>query len=202
MASTRLTTSIREHIAKLALSHRFADELMALVADRAAFAEAVYRDIYKQTEREKMAALPEGWLPTVNHIDVQFGEGCRYLTLWFNGSFYGDLWWISTPVEVIFKAIPFKHQHGCVKVYEPTHKLSVRFEELDARLTVLRDKHGAAKRQIEAALGSVTTVGKLLELWPEIAPFTKDFNGIPSPLPAIPTSDLNALLDLPVAEAA
>src|SRR5690606_20734731 len=92
-----------------------------------------------------------------------------------------------------------KHVHGCAKVYDDQHKFSQRFQELDERKKALEGDYGTAKRQIATALASVGTIKRLIEVWPEVAPFAKPFDEGPRNLPSLPTDKLNELLDLPVA---
>lgn len=200
--STRLTNDIRSSIATLVLRHRFEDEIEALVADRAAFAEEVYNDIYRKPDREKMAALPSGWLPEANRIGAQFGAtGNTYVQLDFAGSVYGN---VSKFRKIgdrndVRRRLLTKHAHGCAKAYEDSHRLSVKHMELDARFGALKSSITTAERQTETALASVGTIKRLIEVWPEVAPFALKFEDAPRNLPTVPTSELNKLLDLPVA---
>src|SRR6185369_9662723 len=98
----------------------------------------VYEDIYRSGDREKMAALPEGWLPSNNGISVQFGDGRGYETLAFNGAFYSDMWSMGKPREVVQRLVAYKHDRGCAKVYEPEHRFTKRHAELSARLVALK----------------------------------------------------------------
>lgn len=201
--STRLTNDLRESIATAVLRHRFTEPVDALIADRAAFADAVYSDIYRKADREKMEALPKGWLPECNRIGVQFGStGRSYEIVNFDGSFYGSLGSMRTKVKDApssDRRVQNRHAHGCAKVYDDQHKLSLRHEELGARQSALTAEYDAAKRQIKSALASVGTIKKLIEVWPEVAPFAMKFDEGPRNLPSLPTAKLNELLDLPVA---
>lgn len=202
--STRLTNTTRDQITSAVLTHRFREPVDALIADRAAFAEEVYNDVYRKADREKMAALPKGWLPETNAIGVQFGDQSGYVSLYFGGHFYGRLRSVRTPGDEkqIERRAFSKNVHGCVKVYDADHRLAVKHTALDRRYTELKAEFEAAERQVKAALDSATTVNRLVEMWPEVEPFVRPL-GTPSPkVPAIPTDQLNKLLDLPVSEAA
>ena len=61
------------------------------------------------------------------------------------------------------------------------------------RVSIHKD---TAKRQVKALVGSVTTIKKLAEVWPEGAAFYAEFNDETRNLPAIPTTELNQLLGL------
>jgi len=202
--ATRLTKDIRDSILTEVLRHRFQDRIEVLIADRAYFAEKVYNDIYRKADREKMEALPNGWLPNNTSIGVQFGDGGhRYTTVLFDGAVYGEVGRVRAktdkPRERVKRRVPYKHSHGCVKVYEPAHKLSVEHQKLEGRFDELKQDYETAKRQASAALASVSTINRLVEVWPEIEPFARKYDETPPKLPAVPTSELNKLLDLPVA---
>jgi hypothetical protein len=201
MASTRLTQDAREQIATAVLLHRFQEPVDALVVDRAAFAEEVYNDIYRKSDREKMAALPKGWLPETNAINVQFGDQRGYESLQFSGKLYSRLGSLRSKDDgkSIERRAFSKNVHSCVKVYEPDHRLSLKHDALDQRYTELKAEFEAAERQVKAALNSATTINKLVEMWPEVEPFVRKFDASPLKVPSIPTDQLNKLLDLPVA---
>ena len=198
--STRLTNDIREAITKAALAHRFADDVKALIDAKAEFATSVWEDLYKKADRQKMAELPEGWLPEPEHIAVQFGQG--FARVYFNGYTYGQIAQATDYRREDTKRVMSKHKGGCAKVYEASHPLSTKHAEIEAKERDLREAYELAKRQTGAALSSVTTIKRLIETWPEIAPFAERYETEKPSLPALPTQQLNKILDLPVAEAA
>lgn len=200
--STRLTNDIRDSIATAVLRHRFNEQVDALIADRAAFADAVYCDIYRKADREKMDDLPNGWLPESARIGVQFGSsGSRFEYLHFDGCVYGplDAMRSKNDGKRVERRITAKHSYGCAKVYEDGHKLSQRHAELSNRFEALKAEHQTAERQTKAALSSVGTIKRLIEAWPEVEPFASKFEDAPKNLPSVPTSKLNEMLGLPVA---
>lgn len=199
--STRLTNDLREVIADAVLRHRFTEQVDALIADRATLADAIYNDLYRKSDREKMEALPKGWLSEEPNIGVQFGSsGCRYENIEFGGQFYGKLGALRTKHEDerVYRRVPDKHRSGCAKVYEDAHKLSVRHQELEDRLSAMKADFDAAHRQTMAALASVNTIKSLIKAWPEVEPFAAKFEDAPRHLPSVPTAKLNEMLGLPV----
>lgn len=201
--STRLTNTSRERIAHAVLTHRFQEPVEALIADRAAFAEEVYNDVYRKADREKMAALPKGWLPETNAINVQFGEtGRSYESLQFTGAIYGGVATTRKPDdkrEKIERRAFSNRVHGCTKVYDANHRLAKKYADLDMRFTDLKTAFEAAKRQVELAIASASTINRLVEMWPEVEPFARSFDNQPLKVPALQTAKLNEILDLPVA---
>lgn len=202
----RLTSHIRDQIAKSVLTHRFSDEINALIAERSAFAEDVYNDVYRKADREKMAALPAGWLPEVDSLTAQFGEGVySYATIPLNGEIYGSLRAYRNgpkPVESVRRRSFNKHSRGCCKVYPADHRLSSRYDKIESAEKDLAKRIRETEQQVVAALASTSSVSVLLKAWPEIEPFAKHFIATPAKLPAIPVESLNETLGLPVAEAA
>lgn len=61
----KLTNWMREAIVNAVVAHRFHDQAVALVAERAAHALRVYDEVYPDATYKRMAALPKGWLPDV-----------------------------------------------------------------------------------------------------------------------------------------
>lgn len=201
--TARLTTSIRNAIANAVMKHRYEATVSALIDEKAAFAVNVYEDLYSKSTRDKMNALPEGWLPSSDNVAVQFGAS--YERIYFNGYTYGKL------VSVIASEdrrkdgglrLLGKHAHGCAKVYDATHPLSIAHSNLESKERRLKTEFEETRLQVEAALNAVTTTKRLIETWPEIAPFASQFDDEKPQLPAIPTQQLNKILGLPVSEAA
>lgn len=201
--STRMTTWLRERIAKDVLEHRFSEAAATLVSKRAALAGDVYNDVYTASDRRKMDALPSGWLPEDNDIGVQFDGARGYTQLRFNGAIYGS---VATVLKVTLKPVNRRMRandiRGCVKVYEATHPFTERWNALEGEASDLAKQIEAADRQLKSALASASTIKRLIDMWPEIEPFALKHESEKAPLPALPTKDLNALLDLPVSEAA
>lgn len=200
--STRLTNDIRKMITRAVLRHRFNEQVDALIAERAEFADAVYRDVYSKPDRERMDALPKGWLPEESGLEVQCGtSGSRYERTDFDGSIYGPLRFVSTMKKDndTLRRVLHKHARRCAKVYGTDHKLSVWHDEIGQRVSSLLAEYKTAEQQTAAALASVGTIKRLIEAWPEVAPFALPFEYAPKQLPSVSTETLNKLLDLPVA---
>lgn len=197
---TKLTNDMRETITTAVMRYRFTQSCAALEADRAAFATEVYKDVYSEADRRQMQSLPPGWLPELSEIRAQFGDsGSRYGELSFNGRVYNSIIsLVHAPQPSAHFRAPASHEHSCVKVYANDHPLCARYNALVDLQKAMEVEIKTAQRQTAAALASVTTIGRLVEMWPEIKPFTEGYDTKPRQLPAIPTTDLNKLLKLPV----
>lgn len=195
---TRLTNDIREAITNDILKHRFTDDLDKLREQRAAFALKVYNDIFPTKTQEHMETLPDGWLPRSNNIGVQFGYGHNFTRLSFNGSFdSGILVRLSTKIDNVFKRILASKEHGCAKSYDPQHPLTQAADRLNYKRKDLADQIDVAKKSIETALSKVSSIGRLIETWPEVAQFVNKHETGKPQLPSLPTDHLNELLRLP-----
>jgi hypothetical protein len=200
MASTKLTNTMRDRIVADLLGHRFGKAADKLVADRAAFALKVYRDVYSLTVRKRMEDLPNGWLPDEWGIRVQFGDGSGFSALSFNGSVGGPISrYLTKPIDTITKRLFAIHMHNCAKVYDLAHPLAVHWSELSSREAALKTEIAAARTQANAAVYSASTINGLISMWPEVEPFARKHETAKAALPALPTIELNRLLDLPVA---
>jgi hypothetical protein len=203
VASVRLTNEIRDEIKAAVLRHRFGKELAGLVKDRAKFARAVYDNVFSTADRKRMNDLPDGWLPSTG--SVAFKAATTYVDLNLSGRFSGELNSSLPPTkgdDRVWLSIPTNRKNGCLVTYEADHLLAIRWAELEAAFRDIEARHREAKSQLSAALAKASTMARLIELWPEMAPFCKPYEAVAPSLPSIPTSRLNALLDLPVSEAA
>lgn len=204
--STRLTNDIRERVGLDVLVHRFRPDVDALLHDQSAFALRVYDDLFDVKTQAAMHALPEGWLPAAESIGAQFGYhggNGRFVRLYFSGYVYGDLSRVRDKSDnaIVVRRVPASKEHGCAKVYDSSHKLSIEFDRIRDRTKKIRENIATAKQSVTAALAAVTTVKRLIETWPEIAPFASKYETEKPQLPALPTHQLNSILDLPVDEA-
>lgn len=199
MASTKLTTAVRESIAKAMLAHRFGPDIKTLIADRADFAWAVYADVYPEHDRARMEELPVGWLPEQSSISVQFGT--RFQAPAFCGAIDDGTFGFLPRPHGIWRRVQQRHVHACAKVYDHEHELSQLFERLAHRKSQLGSDIDSTRRQIIATLATIGTIARLKEVWPEAAPFAERFEVKRVNLPAVPTAQLNQLLGLTVESA-
>jgi hypothetical protein len=65
------------------------------------------------------------------------------------------------------------------------------------RVIALRSERFRASREIHKVISSVTTIGKLKQIWPEAEPFLAGLEPTKASLPAVQLDSLNALLKLP-----
>lgn len=199
--TVRLTANIREQIKRAALEHKFGPLALSFVDEMRVLAADAYDDIYSKKDQALMESLPDGWLPTTNAIDVKMGSGDRFYTsIRFNGTFSSPVFrTLSEIPEPVSKRTQSRHKWGCIKAYNDQDPLAIRFQAISDKISAMDEKFREAEVSLGAALNSVTTLKRLIEVWPEVEPFTKKFTKAPAALPALPTQHLNTILDLPVA---
>lgn len=209
MASTRLTNNIRESLLKKLLTRAFQERSQDLVDRCAAFAVRVYDDVYRG-KLEQINGLPSGWLPQEDYVTVSMGTD--HVRMRFNGSLGG--WGLPEALretgavrENLKKPMPYGDASGrrVSKQYEATSKLAEEYEALKREQQDLCEEISAAKRTASAAMNSVSTVKKLIEVWPEVEEFAKSYlveGERRAVLPDIPRDKLNAALNLPPEEQA
>lgn len=193
---TRLTKDIRDEIVLDLLRHSFKERVEALYAERAALAQAIYEDVFSAETRKKMQSLPEGWLPEVKGINARLGSD--YSSFDFSGGLYGEINRIAKNGKDETRRVPSKHKGGCVASYDATHKLALENERLANLRKSLCEEIETAKRAADTAVNAVSTVKRLIEVWPEVNPFASKHSAEKPQLPAVPTDQLNKILGLPV----
>ncbi len=215
MASTRMTRYIREAIQSKLIQRAFKDRAQEHVDRCADFAVRVYRDVMAP-HLELMATLPKGWLPTDNDLNVYMsGQMAR---LCFNGSLGNGRLTSSLceggakevfPAETTMNEryggahLPFPQRmlgNQCLKQYDAHDPFAVEYSKLCHEQKELVEEIERTSRSVNAALEKVSTVNKLIEIWPEAADFARPYlvNGEQRAiLPAIPREELNQRLGLP-----
>lgn len=83
-------------------------------------------------------------------------------------------------------------------LFSADHELSKRFEKLTQKESNIKKKEAEIDANVHAALSSVTTIKRLIEIWPESKELIPtDISKSTSTLPALQVEDLNKLISLP-----
>lgn len=77
------------------------------------------------------------------------------------------------------------------------HPLTIQFEKLEAREKELASKKSNLRAEVRAVVGSVTTVNKLLAVWPDAKELIPAQAVQSTNLPAVNIESLNAAIGLP-----
>jgi len=205
MATTRLTNNIRESLCKKLMHRAFNERAQDVIDDCADFAHRLYRDAMGRDRLKIIEKLPDGWLPTTERVKVVFGG--EHTEVRLSGSL--ESWgrsneFASAGAKLVTEGeklpIPRKMVDSVLKQYEPDHKLTVERVKLVDRKDELEAEIRSAERTAMNAMNSVTTVKKLIEVWPEVEEFAKTYlvdGDRKAVLPSIPRQELNTALGLP-----
>lgn len=193
---TRLTVSDKKEIANNAVNQSaIRERRKERDAKRKAWAESVRLwvngddEAVAQEVGEKiqnlLSQMPDGFrdnahfLPYSNFKRVQF-EGQRGVVM--------AEWWQSRIVR-----------NGATAVNIPRdHALHAEYLEIEALDKAIQADANKMRAQVNSVLNSVTTVAKLLKVWPECRELLPAGLGQDKVrLPAVPIKDLNAALGLP-----
>ena len=186
MSSTRLTKEMREAVALKIIEDTIGKNDEKIEKRRNDFSVKVYNTIYPKTMRDKMYALPDGWLPESDSFMVQFGASsmgyCRR----------------ALTEKKRFLA-SHKHSHSqCIAVYDDAHPLTKEHDEITKALYEQNEKKRDAYSKTMSILNSCHTTKQLKDLWPEVAKYIEGYEPKEERTTAIVpvTGELNALLGL------
>lgn len=195
----RLTIKIKEQITANALAKAgVVDARKALAARRAALAEAVRVASWGGAEA---LASAEGVVEEINALAAQLPK-CAHVGTQKLGR-------RESSVDAAFggmqTSIPFNGGEGD-RVFGRTthnrfllpadHELAAEFNAIEAERQRIDDQAATLKATVRAACDKVTTVEKLLKVWPEVEELVLANEKAPGTALAIPTDELNRLIGL------
>lgn len=208
MSSVRLTTTMREKIAKNALSKSGVTEEINRLQDAR---NELARDarVFALGGKEK-ADKADGIILKLNKLAREFAElGCHadvgasrsasiYLAV--SGRRIG---WIHYGKDEKGNDLYLITPHRDLCMFGADHEITKRFDEIaDAEAKVEKRKKDI-EATVWAALNSVTTIKRLIELWPESKELLPpEAENSRSALPALKVEDLNRMIGLPTEQAA
>lgn len=180
--TVRLTKHIKDRIRRRLIVHAFEEREKANAAGFHQLADAVYHDLYPEALLKQMNAMPGGFLPEDTDVSVCFEQVERFARLWYSNR----------------RRVAQKHTSNAAKVYEENHEFSKWYAKLDAEKKKIKEERRGAEQSAMAVMDNVTTLKRLIEVWPEVEPFARDFlvSAQSGTLPALPIGDLNKRLGL------
>lgn len=220
----RLTIKIKEQIVIDLLKHAFADTCTELVNKQIALGEEVYQD-YITTNKTKvnggkgpkisfqkiLETLPVSWGNKQAVMKIQFGSDVRILNRHNGFEFYSyreennELIKPNEPAPFAKKDLwsfpPNITSYNTLMSYAADHKFSLRLEALSQERDKLVEEIKNMRAIAHATVDSVTTLQKLIKLWPEVEPFASKHVVLLTEnqtLPASTLKKLNDTLKLPV----
>lgn len=208
MSSTRLTNAIRERIAKNALvKSGVVSELETLLVKRQEIArDARIFALGGKEKAEKLDRLYEKFEQiekelTDSGVSIYSPDGKgQSICLSIGGRRLG---WCSygsnsdgSAIELITPA-----RDRCL--FSADHEITTRFDEVFAAEAKLEARRKDIESTVWAALNSVTTIKRLIEVWPESKELIPDdIDAAKQTLPALKVEDLNKLIGLPTEQVA
>jgi hypothetical protein len=197
MSTIRITTTIRNHIVSGMLRHRFSANQLKIDEARAALdalttrrKASAYGLVYSEKEREELAQR-RSWFKCVSKVKVMVeDEGV-------------------TEFE-FHEPMPVPYDHGkdwhagvativkpdCTYLVLEAEEKAMKSEVDDAQRELDREQSALRTRAV-AVIENVTTVKRLLEIWPEVQDFLPEENAGPQGgVPAVLVADLNSAFNL------
>ncbi|EOI1119927.1 Nmad5 family putative nucleotide modification protein [Klebsiella oxytoca] len=208
MTSIRLTNAIREQIAKNALiKSGIVAALEALQVKR----HEVARDarVFAFGGAEKTAKADKAYEKLEKALSELRESGCSaYASSGLSSSIYisisgRQLGWCPYGNDAKGGDILQVTPNRDLCRFGAEHEITKRFDEIINEEQKLNDRSKEIKATVWAALNSVTTLKRLVEVWPEskeLIPENSD--SVKSTLPALKVEDLNRMIGLPTEEAA
>ena len=149
MASIRLTNYVRSAIRIALLAATFDKECASLQKRQQALAKEVVETYYGKKLIDALRKSPEALVNANNYFRVKLGDG--------------------SVDQMTFKGRDIAPNYGTCLVL--TGDIDVKVRAFFADNAAFTERRNAALAQFNAIAGSMSTVEKLVAVWPEIAPY-------------------------------
>lgn len=203
MSTVRITAALRDGIVTNAVTQRFAADKL-LVSEQEEHVRQLtaqrdrdgYEAAFSELDRKRLSAVPDGWFPKCNSVKVAVEETNEVIEIKF-----------AQPQRVPYEVHDKRHGTHIASIIRPDHpymsaRTAVRDAEaiLKAMREELAERERALRVKVRAVVESVTTVARLVEVWPEVAELLPEVHAGPKGnLPATLIADLNAEIGLKAA---
>jgi len=198
MASQKISAYYRDEIVRNVMAHKFASERIQ-IEDMKAKLETLkdkrndlgYELVYSEKARKQIQSLPKEWLPESNRVRVMVeDQGVKEVR-------FGNM----RPVPYEDFSGGYSHVTSIVSPESEYFKAEALVEEAKEALRDFRREVGQQEREasskVLAVVNSVTTTGKLIEVWPEVQQFMPEMAYSSSGgVPAEVIGSLNEYLNL------
>lgn len=203
MSYIRITAEIRDGIIANAVAQRFAadklqiaeqeEHVRQLTAERD---KVGYEAAFSEVDRKRLSAAPEGWFPKSTSVKVAVEETNEVIQIQF-----------AEAQRVPYEVHDNRHGTHIASIISPDHpymaaRNAVRDAKaiLDAMQKELSERERALRSRVKAVVESVTSVARLVEVWPEVTELLPEVHAGPKgTLPALLIADLNAEIGLKAA---
>lgn len=175
----RLNNHHRVTIMERVLDRSFKSEEEGVRGAEHVLGNKVYDDVYPAPVQKNMSLLPEGFLPVVSSMSVQFG---------------GHVGRISFSERVVAEK---NSGYQVAATYEAGHKLTTEYYKVSRLRQSLNEKKEKARRDVRSLLDSCTTSRQLVATWPEVVNFLEGLCGdSPKAAIAVTVREINLELGL------
>lgn len=200
MSTIRINAELRDGIVQNALAQRFAsvklqiaeqeEKVRLLTKERD---QAGYEAAFTEIDRKRLSNAPDGWFPKATAVKVAVEDTNEVLEIKF-----------AEAQRVPYEVYDSRHGTHIASIIKPDHpymaaRNAVRDAKaiLEAMKTELTEQERGLRAKVKAVVESVTTVARLVEVWPEVSDLLPEVHAGPrGTLPATLISDLNAEIGL------
>jgi len=202
MATPRLTNALRGYILSDVIKHAFQKKLDDMVMEEIQLAHDVFDHVYKH-DLELLANSKPHLFPKVSAYKVVLNAEHHQLS--FASPSFNSYTLFQFPIS--FKTLeraarPVPNEalnHRPITQLTAASKLGRRVARAEHISDQFVETVRSAVSSANAILDSTSSFNKLIEAWPEIESFAKPYmNQSSTNLPAVQTTALNAMLDIPV----
>jgi len=208
MSSFRLTTAIREQIAKNALvKSGVTAELESLQKKRNEAARSARVHAFGGEDKSKEVDSLFAKMTKIERQLYELGAGTYVasgrsgsINIAIGGRRLGHLsYGTDAKGEEIYLVTP--NRDKCL--FPADHEITKLFDEIFAAEAKAEKRKEEIEKTVWAALNSVSTIKRLIQVWPESRELIpENFDSIRAALPALKVDDLNKMIGLPTSEAA
>jgi len=202
MATPRLTNNLRRHILTDVIKHAFQQKLDDMIMEEIQLAHDIFDSVYADDIELLASSKPHlfGKASTFN----LFLDSNRH-TLCFAGpsfntySIYQLLIGFKS-LEKAARSVPYSARSGSpIAQFTSSSKFGRRLAKAEHISDQFVETVRNAVSSANAILDSTSSFNKLIKAWPEIESFAKPYmDQSKTNLPAVQTTALNAMLDIPV----
>lgn len=192
----RLNQYIRRDLVNNALGKAFKETREEFIKRVAELADDVYQDQLGDY-LETMKKLPKGFFNESQYINAEFNGARVSLPFNGNGGVTYQIVLVGAP-SAVERITPYHYQYGGGARYAPDTRLATKWELLANDWASHAESESQIEGEVYALVHSVSSVKKLLEVWPEaVEILPKHLSPPPTNLPTVVIEDLNARIGLP-----
>jgi len=191
MKSVRLTNNRREVILSNLLKDKFIVPIDEFKEKQSSIAEDVYTEFFGRAAIKRMYSLPRGWMEERPTFSAKLGGYSHHFTVgedWkrsveYKEKCYQNRWCVRMPTDASI-------------MLPADHKLSIEYQKAEDAKAKINESRAHAYAQASSVLLSVSTLKRLMEVWPEVGPYVPADMYEEQVLPTLPIQSLNETFGL------